>query len=77
VTKSAKSAWSALLVELAPILAAFLVPILLRRFTAPAVAACGCGDGRRKIMLVLLALTGYAAFIALSVFLVKMSWRLL
>jgi hypothetical protein len=76
VTKSAKSAWSTLLVELAPVLAAFLLPMLLRRFTAPA-AACGCGEGRRKVLLVAAALLGYAAFIAGTVLLVKLSWRLL
>lgn len=76
MTKSAKSAWSALLVELAPVLAAFLLPMLLRRFTAAA-PSCGCGDGRRKVVLAVLILIGYAAFIALTVFLTKTAWRLL
>jgi hypothetical protein len=78
VTKSAKAAWSSLLVELAPILAAFLLPLILRRFTgAPAAAACGCGEGRRKLVLGILVLAGYALFIGLTVFLVKVSWRYL
>ncbi len=74
MTKSAKSAWSALLVELAPVLAAFLLPVLLRRFmpAPPEPSAKG-----RNAVLVVLVLIGYAAFIVGTAVLVKLAWRLL
>jgi hypothetical protein len=71
VTKSAKSAWSSLLVELAPVLAAFLLPVLLKRLI-PAPAP----EAKSSIWwIVLLSLAGYAVFIGLTVFLVKFGWR--
>lgn len=71
MTKSAKSAWASLLVECAPILAAFLFPIVLKKLTpAPQPEAKS-----RAWIFVVLALLGYAAFIALTVFLVKFGWK--
>lgn len=75
MTKRSRAIWATLLVELAPAIAAFLVPFVLRRFMADPAAACGCGEGRRKIFLGGLVLLGYSLFIFATVFLVKTAWR--
>lgn len=75
MTKQSRAAWLSVLVEILPALLAFLVPFVLRRFMADPVAACGCGEGRRKVFLGVLVLAGYSAFIFATVFLVKTAWR--
>lgn len=73
MTKQAKQAW----IELLPILIGglllpFLTDILKGRMTPQ---PCGCHEGRRKGALVAVAFFAYAAFIAVTVLLVKLAWR--
>lgn len=78
MTKPAKSAWGALLVELLPFLAALLAPLLVKIIRGPdAPPACACGGALRKLTIAGLVLLAWAAVVFANVFLFKLALRVL